>query len=203
MDERFTRLLAHEDHLLSVEGVELMVRDGVFAPDPGLTHSTTMILQHLPDIHGKTVLDLGCGTGVLALHAGIRGAERVIAADLNERAVSNARENVSRHGLETVIEVRRSDLFSEVPESFDVICANLPILDEVWETSSGFTTRVIGRFLHDLSGHLKSGGRVFLPWGSFADIAPLRDELARLPYEIQEWNEERMGYTWTLFEISL
>lgn len=48
------------------------------------------------DIEGKTVLDLGCGTGMLALAAALRGPERVIGLDIDAGPLQTARENHSR-----------------------------------------------------------------------------------------------------------
>ncbi len=203
MDERFAKLLVRDEYTLPFEGGDLVVHRGVFAPDPNLSQSTFMLLEHLPDLSGKSCLDIGSGTGILSVYAARHGALQVVACDVSNAAILNTRENVRCYGLEATIDVRMSDLFQDVPESFDVICANLPILDERWGYVSGFAHQIIGRFLHELSAHLKSGGVALLPWGSFADITPLREELARLPSSVREWNEERMGYTWTLFEISL
>jgi putative methylase len=47
------------------------------------------------DIEGKKVLDLGCGTGVLAIGAALLGAEQVTGVDIDERALAVARENAS------------------------------------------------------------------------------------------------------------
>ncbi|WP_435154344.1 METTL5 family protein [Haladaptatus sp. DFWS20] len=65
-------------------------------------------LVHLADVHhdiaGKTVLDLGTGTGMLALGAATRGPERVVGLDRDSTAIEQARENERRVAPETSVE---------------------------------------------------------------------------------------------------
>ena len=87
-------------------------------------HETTSILintlvsSHLTD---KIVLDHGTGTGVLAIFAKHLGAKHVIAVDIDEKSVENAKENAALNGEE--IDVRLGDT---VPEGqYDLILANI------------------------------------------------------------------------------
>jgi ribosomal protein L11 methyltransferase len=68
-----------------------------------------------------TVLDMGTGTGVLAIMAAKLGAEKVVAVDIDENSVKNARENAEANGV--TIDVR---LGSNVPEgTYNLIMANI------------------------------------------------------------------------------
>jgi release factor glutamine methyltransferase len=74
---------------------------------------------------GVSVLDVGTGTGALAVTAARVGAGRVVAVDVSRRAVFAARVNARIRRLP--VRVRRSDLFEAVgDETFDVIVANVP-----------------------------------------------------------------------------
>ncbi|WP_395404700.1 methyltransferase [Pseudoduganella sp. UC29_106] len=76
---------------------------------------------------GDSVLDVGTGSGVIAVFACYRGAGRVLALDVNPAAIRSAKRNAREHGFGNVMEVRRSNLFEKVgDEQFDVITANLP-----------------------------------------------------------------------------
>ncbi|WP_323375847.1 methyltransferase [Streptomyces sp. RB17] len=67
-------------------------------------------------------LEIGCGTGVIAVCAALAGCERVVAADVNPRAVENAALNAARHGVADRVRAVRSDLFSELREErFDTV----------------------------------------------------------------------------------
>jgi release factor glutamine methyltransferase len=72
----------------------------------------------LADAHaGERVLDMGTGSGVNAVLAATRGAE-VVAVDTNPRALDAARANADRNGVAARVEVRGSDVFSEVEGLF-------------------------------------------------------------------------------------
>ncbi|MBO4603514.1 MAG: 50S ribosomal protein L11 methyltransferase [Salinivirgaceae bacterium] len=86
--------------------------------------TTTLMIQQLFDIQlsGKTLLDMGCGTGVLAIAAKKLGAGRVMAIDIDHWSVENARENAARNNVElTVVEGG----VEAVNGTFDIILANI------------------------------------------------------------------------------
>ena len=77
------------------------------------------------DMSGKSVLDMGCGTALLAILARKHGAEKVVAIDIDEFAYENAKENVALNGTPD-IEVRLggADAIKE-SDSFDFVIANI------------------------------------------------------------------------------
>ena len=91
-------------------------------------HATTyMMLTWLRDLDmkGKSVLDMGCGTAVLAILAKKRGAKYVEAVDVDEWAWKNAMENVQRNGCDEIV-CRLGDAETLGEERrFDVILANI------------------------------------------------------------------------------
>lgn len=89
-------------------------------------HPTThlMIQQMLEmDLKDKTVLDMGCGTSVLAIYAKQRGAGRTVAIDIDEWSVENSKENAERNSVELDISQGTADNLGN--ETFDVILANI------------------------------------------------------------------------------
>src|SRR5688500_16377267 len=71
---------------------------------------------------GDIVLDLGTGSGVIAIFACYRGANKVMAVDINPAAVKSAKHNAKMHGFEKIMRVKQSNLFDNVgEEKFDVI----------------------------------------------------------------------------------
>jgi ribosomal protein L11 methyltransferase len=73
----------------------------------------------------ETTLDLGTGSGILALAAAKWGAKRVLAIDCNELAVETALRNVSSNGELERIEVRQGKAEDFIHEAADLVCANL------------------------------------------------------------------------------
>ena len=114
---------------------------GSRAPDPDIVividpsmgfgtghHATTRLCLELLqtiDVHGKRVIDVGTGSGVLALAAWALGASSVSALDYDADALQNARENIERNGAAEAIEVVEGNLGSVVLQAADIVVANL------------------------------------------------------------------------------
>ena len=135
-----------------------------------------MFLDHAGLFPGKSVLDMGTGTGVLALLAARLGAAKVAATDSNPMAVKNARINAERLGLAGRIDVRGpASLFGAVPDDrFDVVMFNVPWIEgeplTLYDTANYDPGRtVIGGFLREVPGHLAPGGIVLLQCSDISD----------------------------------
>ncbi len=90
-------------------------------------HETThMMLQHIldTDFVGKSVLDMGCGTGVLAILAKMKGARSVDAIDIDEWCFLNSKENVQRNDCND-INVYQGDSSLLADKKYDIILANI------------------------------------------------------------------------------
>lgn len=101
--------------------------------DPGLafgtgTHETTGMCMALVEKYvrpGMTVIDIGTGSGILAIAAAHMGASRVLASDLDPVAARVAAENARDNGFGEAIETRCGDLLQVVDEAGDVVIANI------------------------------------------------------------------------------
>lgn len=93
------------------------------------THQTTrMILRRLigMDMRGKTVLDCGCGTGILGIAASLMGASRVVGYDIDEWSADNARHNAELNGVENMeVLLGDSSVLGSVDATFDIVIANI------------------------------------------------------------------------------
>lgn len=90
-------------------------------------HQTTgLMIKEILDnkIEGKTVLDMGCGTAILAIFASMRGAKHITAIDIDEWAFENALENVQLNNI-TNIDVKLGAASLLGDETYDIILANI------------------------------------------------------------------------------
>jgi putative methylase len=76
---------------------------------PGIAAHIVHLADLQEDLAGRTVVDLGCGTGMLALGAAHRGPERVVGVDLDPAPLATARDNERRVGALTDVEWIRAD----------------------------------------------------------------------------------------------
>lgn len=89
------------------------------------TASCLELMPAIPGVKGSRALDLGSGTGILALAAARLGAASVVAVDLEEAAAVSCRENVVFNGLEGRITTVCGELASIETQLFDLILANI------------------------------------------------------------------------------
>ena len=183
---------------IDVEGLAHMRAPFHAAPESGLDliiqpqmsfgtghHATTwQMLRYLLDqpIQGTNILDMGCGTGVLAIAAKRLGADQVVAIDIDEWSVSNTRSNALLNGIEPngafSIEHGDAQLLSGRAEAFDGLLANINrnILLADWAAYDAV--------LKPEGWALMSG---FFP----ADVPRLSEEAARHGwYLVQQWERE-------------
>ena len=89
-------------------------------------HATTyLMIQQMLDMNleNKTVLDMGCGTSVLAIFAKQQGAGKTVAIDIDEWSVENSVENAARNKVE--LEISQGTAENLGGENFDIILANI------------------------------------------------------------------------------
>jgi release factor glutamine methyltransferase len=143
-------------------------------------HDSQPLVRNFRIPAGGSVLDVGTGSGVIAVFACYQGAGRVLALDVNPAAIKSARRNAREHGFGDVMEVRRSNLFEKVgDEQFDVITANLPFRNKPahdvvarsqWDTE--FQTNI--GFFRDVRRYLKPGGRIYFSHSNFGAVEEVR-----------------------------
>jgi len=132
---------------VAADAVELVLDPGM-AFGTGLHPTTQQCLEALSTLplEGQSVLDVGTGSGILAIAAAKRGASPVVAVDTDTLAVDAARENAVRNGV--AIPVGRGSA-ADVPGRFDIVVANI-------------VSAVLQRIAPDLAARLAGGGTLLV-----------------------------------------
>ncbi|WP_421804279.1 50S ribosomal protein L11 methyltransferase [Flagellimonas sp.] len=138
-------------------------------------HETThMMLQHIldNDFEGKTVLDMGCGTGVLAILAKKRGATYVEAIDIDEWCFLNTQENVERNDCSD-IKAFQGDSGLLKGKKYDIILANI-------------NRNILLEDIPIYADCLKNGGTLFLSGFYLADLDAISSKCAAYGLEFEK-----------------
>lgn len=163
--------------------------------DPGMAfgtgthHTTNMCMARLEQVLPKdaTVYDVGTGSGILSIAAGLLGAKEVVAVDIDPNAVKVAEENIADNDLQDVVEVREGDLLAGTSGKADLIVANI-IAD------------IIIMFVKDVPLRLKPNG-IFLASGiiteRMADVAKAAEAAGMKVDHV----DERGG--WVVMQMSM
>jgi SAM-dependent methyltransferase len=180
---------AHEWRKNGVEipalGARIHPYYGVFSPIRG---EYIELLNSAPLPAGaKLAFDIGTGTGVLAALLARRGIDKVIATDMDPRALSCARENLHRLDLDSQVDVVQADLFPQ--GRAPLIVCNPPWLpgrpsasieSAIYDPDS----RMLKGFLNGLADHLEPGGEGWLILSDLAEHLGLRPRA-----QLLEWIE--------------
>jgi release factor glutamine methyltransferase len=141
------------------------------------------VVARLPLI-GKRVLDIGTGSGILGLYCAMHGA-KVTASDIDEAAIEQVDRAAEALGVQ--INLRLSDLFSNIPDRFDLILFNPPYLPSVGVNDRSVDGGVAGtiltdRFLEALPSHLGRRAEAFLLLSSLNDPASVQLRHTKLEF---------------------
>ncbi len=142
-------------------------------------HETTaMMLDYLTHINlkGKKVLDMGSGTGVLAVMAHLKGAPEITAVDNDEWAVTNTKNNILRNKMDA--EVLAGDIESVSGRSFDQILANI-------------NRNILLRQIPFYADMLASGGALLISGFYTDDLQVLKNKAEFNGFTLKDFKDKR------------
>ncbi len=197
----------HDREVLEEIGeLSILVRPGVF--NPTLFRVTPVFLEWMAEglvPRGSRVLDMGTGSGVLAI-AAAPSAVRVVAVDSNPAAVECARINAETNGVNDRVEIRLGDLFEPVAgERFDLVLCNPPFLrgQPTTPLETAFRAGDFGhRFARHLGDHLTETGRGLVILSSLGDEPTFLAAFAEAGLEVEILRRRNLvSEVVTLFEV--
>lgn len=151
-------------------------------------HETTslMIGEILQmDLHGKTVLDMGCGTAVLAILAAMKGAKHVTAIDIDTWCVENSIENIHKNNVPE-IEVLLGDADSLSGKSFHIIIANI-------------NRNILLNDIKKYAACLGAGDALYMSGFYVEDIPVIEQEAAKYHFKLDSYKEKN---NWTVVKMT-
>ncbi len=181
----FQRYIDLQPYSVVLDGLALTVENDVFPPDMGKCS------QNLARIalryHAQTALDMGCGSGYLALSLKRSGVPEVWASDIHGPAVDCARKNTEQNKNVGPIHIVQSDLFDNIPAAvkFDLIVFNQPFGPGQGDTVCGCGPdggyQITRRFLLQAADRLNPDGAVIM---AFSDREPAINSPDRVAAEL-------------------
>ena len=161
-----------------VSGLVLTVQPTVFHPKIFVTSKFFAEFLQKLDLTGKSAVEIGTGSGILALSAAKAGAASVLALDINPAAVRTATANAKANGLDAQVKAVVSDLFSSVPpdQRFDIMIASPPsfageplsMADRAWHAGPAY--RDIAPMFEQARQRISADGRMYLLLSSDSDL---------------------------------
>lgn len=160
-DKCVVRAPFHTDYLTAE--YEIIIEPNM-AFGTGNHETTSMMLEYIleNDFQEKTVLDMGCGTGIIGILASMKGAKKITAIDIDEWSYNGTNENAALNRIQN-IDVKLGDVSLLGAEKYDYIFANIQ-------------RNVLLNDMHQYSKCLNSSGKIFLSGFYENDMTDIKNE---------------------------
>jgi release factor glutamine methyltransferase len=188
-----------ETHSIGRHRITLHFRDGVGPASP----YSLLVAESIPDLTGKAVVDLGTGSGILAIVASLQGARKVYLLDTYDKAIGLALENGKRNGVDDRLihlPIGSAMLPLPVGESVDFILnpAQLPLPQQERENSPFYAgpdgRSMIDALIREAPMKLNPSGHVLMTHTSLANIRKTLDMFKANGLQVQILAERAIAF---------
>ena len=157
-------------------GRDFLVDPSVLIPRPETEILVDLILKE--DLENKRILDIGTGSGAIAISLALESSAQVTASDISIEALQTAKTNAKRLGAQ--VKFIESDLFENIDDKFDIIVSNPPYISEeeyktldkdlFYEPKTALVGGEIGSEIYEkivkqLRNYLNEGGQIYFEIG--------------------------------------
>lgn len=173
--------------------IQLKAHEGVYS----LREDSFLLADSLPSLKGKTILDIGCGTGIQGITALLNGAKKAVFVDKNPIALECTKENLEKLGLKG--KVIKSDLFENVKGKFDAIIFNPPYVPSekiiYLDVDGGNKGReILDKFIEQFPKYLKQKGECFFLQSSLNGLGKTKKMLTSKKFSLQIIATEKLFF---------
>ncbi len=193
------------DNRYTFKGISLRVPPGIF--HPRYFTSSKMLLSFVEEtnLENKSVLELGCGSGITSIAAHLKGAQ-VTASDISKQVVETLRSNLKKNNLD--FKVIHSDLFDSLPNvPFDYVLINPPFYprnpveekEYAWYCGENF--EYFEKLFQQLNDR-QMIDNIFLTLSSDCNLEMIDQIAGRLGYKLEKiWSKASLSESNTLYEL--
>ena len=194
------------------EGMPFILYKNVFSPS--FFKGSSVYVNHLPLKKNQSMLDMGCGCGVIGITAFEKyKLNSVVCSDINGYAIKNTRRNIQLHNVVKNVTAVQSDLFTDIDKEkkFDLIFWNAPYFDGekinapiLYKSMYDKDYKNIKKFIIDGQKYLNKNGKIMLGFSSTKFPLEWAQRLIReIGYDLKIFFQEtdKMGYKQEILSI--
>jgi len=177
-----------------VRGTRYILSKNVFHPK--YFYTSEFMAENMEIKEGSIVLDMGTGSGIIAIEAS-RKASIVVAVDVNPEAIEIARKNAEINGRNNIIFIK-SNLFSSIPPmKFDAILFNPPYLEGKPKSYFDYAIydykkSIIKNFLRKAKNYLKDDGHIEIVYSSISSPLHMVKYAERIGWKVKKMAEKEI-----------
>lgn len=208
------RAVASGEFTQDLDGTTFIQHPEVFSPYAWNVNSS-LYTRHFPYINDASLLEIGCGIGAVSIIAALRYNNRVIATDINAKAIEIAKKNADLHKIAERVDCREGSLFEPIQskEKFDQIYWNWPFCytprsythkDPLERAFSDPGYQLIDTFLSESRAYLRPTGKVILTFGSLGNFDLFDSLVKKYHFSMKTIIEETLsnGRTYWIYQLA-